>query len=240
MLTVARVDLPDQVTQRLRERAALSASWGEFLKERLIGFKQPVARATAFVGPLLVAFVYAVSDFFTMVEVASVFAATSALFIFVAWYMNRHDIRSAYSRQMVARRAAKADLKAGQGEAVDLTLRVRPVFYEHEHGVIVLADSGNGQALYFDVDSAGEDSRWFLYVNGDMHRDSWRWLKLLGSGAVMEFEARGRRLAGIGDTPYVEAPDAWEAISLALGEPQDGDVIDMPFEEVVQTISRLL
>ena len=58
MLTVARVDLPDQVTQRLRERAALSESWGEFLKERLIGFKQPVARATAFVGPLLVAFVF--------------------------------------------------------------------------------------------------------------------------------------------------------------------------------------
>ncbi|MBB4658787.1 hypothetical protein [Parvularcula dongshanensis] len=240
MLRVATVDLPESVTRRLAERAAFSESWGEFLKEHLAGFRQPVAAAAALIGPILVAFVYAVSDFTTMVEVAGTFGLTAIAFLLGAWYVNRHDIREAYARHMTAQRQAKADLKAGRGVAADLLLKTRPSFYEHEHGVIVLADSGDGRTLYFDVDGTGDDPRWFLYVNGDMHRGNWRWLKLLGSGNVTEFEAKGQRLAGIGDTPYVDAPDAWEAISLALGEPQDGDVVDMPFEEVKQTVSRLL
>lgn len=240
MLTIARVDLPEQVTRRLREKAAFSDSWNAYTTEHLAGFRQPVATAAAVIGPILVAFVYAASDLFTVMQVGGVFAFTTLTFLLGAWYVNRRDIRDAYERSTAARRLARADLKAGQGEAAGLILTTRPVFYEHEHGVIVLADSSDGRTLYFDVDGTGEDSRWFLYVNGDMHRGSWRWLKLLGSGAVTEFEAHGQRLAGIGDTPYVEAPDAWEAISLALGEPQDGDVIDMPFAEVKQTISRLL
>jgi hypothetical protein len=240
MLTVARVDLPEPITKRLREKAAFSESWNAYTTEHLAGFRQPVAAAVAVVGPILVAFTYATSGFFTMVQVASVFGFSAAMFLLGAWYVNRRDIEASFERSTQARRLAKADLKVGQVEEAGLTLTTRPVFYEHEHGVIVLADSGDGRTLYFDVDGMGEDARWFLYVNGDMHRASWKWLKLLGSGEVTDFEARGQRLAGIGDTPYVEAPDAWEAISLALGEPQDGDVIDMPFAEVKQTISRLL
>ena len=240
MLNVATVDLPHQVEARLRERAAFSESWAAFTRDHLAGFRQPVAAAVAIIGPVLVAFVYAASDFFTMLEVASVFALSSAMFVLGAWYVNRRDIRAAFERSTRERRLAMADLKAGTAEKVALTHKERPVFYEHEHGVIALAEGGEGRTLFFDVDGDGTDPRWFLYLNGDLHRQDWRWLRLQGTGEVTEFEALGKRLAGLGDTPYVEAPDAWEAVSLALGEPRDGDTIDMPFAEVKQTVARLI
>ena len=240
MLTLARVDLPEDVAASLREKAAFAESWNSFTREHLAGFRQPVAAAAAVIGPILIAFVYAARGFFSMIEVGVTFGLTTAMFVLGAWYVNRRDIRAAYERNTAARREAKADLKAGAAERAGLSLEARPVFFEHEHGVIVLADAENGKTLYFDVDGDGFDTRWFLYVNGDLHRERWSWLKLLGSGAVTAFEAGGQRLAGIADTPFVDAPDAWEAISLALGEPQDGDLIDMPFAEVKQTIGRLL
>ena len=240
MLTIAQVDIPTQVRARLKERAAFSDSWAVFTREHLAGFRQPVAAAFAVIGPVLVAFVYAVSDFLTMVEVGSVFGLCALMFILGAWYVNRRDIRAAFERSTRERREALSDLRAGTAQATGLTHKDRPVFYEHEHGVISLADGGDGRTLYFDVDGDGTDPRWFLYLNGDMHRQDWRWLRLQGTGCIVEFEASGKRLAALGDTPYVEAPDAWEAISLALGEPRDGDAIDMPFAEVKQTVARLI
>lgn len=240
MLNVAVVDIPDQVADRLRARAAFSESWGAFTRDHLAGFRQPVAAAVAVIGPVLVAFVYAASDFFTMLEVASVFVMTSAMFLLGAWYVNRRDIAAAFERSTRERRLAMTDLKAGVAQSVSVQHRERPVFYEHEHGVIALACGGEGRTLFFDVDGDGTDPRWFLYLNGDMHRQDWRWLRLGGTGEVTEFTATGKRLAGLGDTPYVEAPDAWEAVSLALGEPRDGDAIDMPFGEVKQTVARLI
>jgi hypothetical protein len=240
MLTVAEVDLPVSLQKRLKQEAAFSESFNQYTRENLMGFRQPVAVAVALVGPILIAITYHATDFLTMIEVAWSFGITAASFLLGGWYVNRRRIRAAYARHTQARKEAKADLKAGCGQSVNLTLTQQPVFYEHEHGVICLADTGEGSTVYFDVDSMTNDPRWFLYINGDMHRASWSWIKLMGSGAVAEFEATGNRLAKIGDTPYVEAPDAWEAISLALGEPQDGDVIDVPMEEVINTISRLL
>ena len=240
MLTIAQIAIPEPVEARLRARAAFSESWASFTKDHLAGFRQPVAAAVAVIGPVLVAFVYAASDFFTMIEVAGVFSLSSAMFVLGAWYVNRRDIRAAFERSTRERRQALTDLKTGKAQEVRLSHKERPVFYEHEHGVICLADGGEGRTLYFDVDGDGTDPRWFLYLNGDMHRQDWQWLRLLGTGGVTEFSAAGRRLAGLGDTPYVEAPDAWEAISLALGEPRDGDAIDMPFCEVKQTVARLI
>lgn len=240
MLTTAQVDIPQGVLTRLKERAAFSESWAAFTRDHLAGFRQPVAAAIALIGPILVAFIYAVSDFLTMVQVATVFGLSSAMFLLGAWYVNRRDIRSAFERSTRERREAMADLKAGTAQQIHLVHQDRPVFYEHEHGVIVLAQGGDDRTLYFDVDGDGTDPRWFLYLNGDMHRQDWRWLRLGGTGDVTEFQAAGKRLAGLGDTPYVEAPDAWEAISLALGEPKDGDTIDMPYAEVKQTVARLI
>ena len=240
MLTIATVDIPSHVEARLRARAAFSESWNSFTRDHLAGFRQPVAATVAVIGPVLVAFVYAASDFMTMVEVASVFGLSSAMFVLGAWYVNRGDIRAAFERSTRERRHAMTDLKTGTAQEVAARHKERPVFYEHEHGVIALAEGGEGRTLFFDIEGDGTDPRWFLYLNGDMHRQDWRWLRLEGTGEVTEFEASGKRLAGLGDTPYVEAPDAWEAVSLALGEPRDGDAIDMPFAEVKQTVARLI
>ena len=240
MLTSNTVALPDEVTRALRDEAAFSETWNTFLREHLAGFRQPVAATAALIGPVLVAFTYAVADFVAMREVAAIFGLTAAMFVLGAWYVNRHDIRAAFARHTAAAQAAKRDLKAGRAEAAALDLRAQPAFYEHEHGVVVLADAGRGRTLYFDVDGDGFDPRWFLYVNGDLHRRRWSWLRLSGTGGVRGLTAEGVRLTGEGETPYVAAPDAWEAVSLALGEPQDGDVIDMPFAEVRRTVDRLL
>lgn len=240
MLTVAKVDLPLSLQKKLREEAAFAESFGEFTKEHLVGFRQPAAVAISIIAPVLFAFVYYVTDFVNLLEVALSFSVAAAMFLLGGWYVNRGKIRAAYTRQTRARREARADLRAGQGESVSLSQKVAPVFYEHEHGVICLADSGDGKTVYFDVDSADNDPRWFLYINGDMHRSDWSWIRLMGSGSVCEFEVSGSRLAKIGDTPYVEAPDAWEAISIALEEPQDGDIIERPLDEVKETVARLL
>ena len=240
MLTIAKVDLPISLRKRLQEEAAFSDSFNHYTTENLIGFRQPVATAVAVVGPILFAFIYYVTDFLTLVEVAGSFALSAAAFLLGGWYVNRHGIRDSYQRHTKARKNAKANLRSGVGESVALTMKTAPVFYEHEHGVICLAAAGEGKTLYFNIDSFENDPRWFIYINGDMHRPNWRWIKLMGSGAVAEFEASGQRMAKIGDTPYVEAPDAWEAISIALGEPEDGAIVEKPLEDVTAIISRLI
>ncbi|MCI5046822.1 MAG: hypothetical protein MRY59_04915 [Aquisalinus sp.] len=240
MLTVAEVELPVSLQKRLREEANFAETFTQFTREHLIGFRQPMAIAAAIVGPVLFAFVYQVAGFLTLMEVAVSFSLTAVMFLLGGWYVNRRRIREMYVRQTRARKDAQVDLKTGKGEAITLTMKNQPLFYEHEHGVICLADAGEGKTVYFDVDSLEEDPRWFLYINGDMHRVNWSWIRLKGSGAVADFSASGQRLARIGDTPYVEAPDAWEAICVALNEPQDGDIVDRPLDEVKETISRLL
>ena len=240
MLTANTVPLPDEVARALRTEAAFSETWNTFLREHLAGFRQPVAATAAIIGPILIAFTYAASGAVAMREVAMTFGLTTAMFVLGAWYVNRRDIRAAFARHTAVAQSAKRDLKAGQADAVDLDLRDRPAFYEHEHGVVILADAGDGRTLYFDVDGDGFDARWFLYVNGDLHRRRWSWLRLKGTGAVRGMRAEGACLPDRQDTPYVKAPDAWEAVSLALGEPQDGEVIDMPFAEVTRTVDRLL
>ena len=240
MLNRETIALPDDIARALRAEAAFTETWNTFLREHLAGFRQPVAATAALIAPVLIAFAYAVSDVFTMIEVGVTFALTTAMFVLGAWYVNRRDIRAAFARHTAGAREAKRNLKAGEAEAHDLDLRAQPAFYEHEHGVVILADAGQGRTLYFDVDGDGFDARWFLYVNGDLHRRHWRWLRLRGSGRVRALATDGVRLSGFGEAPYVEAPDAWEAVSLALGEPADGEVIDMPFAEVQRTVERLL
>ncbi len=240
MLTVDKIDLPSTVRARLKERASFAESFAAFNREHLAGFRQPIAASAAFIGPVLIAFVYLISDFVTMVEVFVIFSFTTTLFLGGAWYTNRGRIQEEYEHRTSARRRARKDLKLGRGERMSLQLQQAPFFFEHEHGVIILAGVGPAKTLFFDIDGAGEDPRWFLYLNGDMDRNDWQWIRLGGSGEVMEFKATGRRLTNFGEAPFVEAPDAWEAISIALGEPRDGDVIEMALDEVRLTIGRLL
>ncbi|MEM9422626.1 MAG: hypothetical protein AAF986_08990 [Pseudomonadota bacterium] len=240
MYTCDLIDLPGTVRARLKERASFAEGFAAFSREHVAGFRQPVAAASAFIFPVLLAFTYLVSDLVSTLETLTIFTMTTALFLFGAWYTNRGRIREDYQHRTLARRRARADLKLGQGQRMSLQLQSPPVFYEHEQGVIILAEAGEAKTLFFNVDGNGHDPRWFLYLNGDMHRNDWNWIRLGGSGDVMEFKATGRRLIGFGDPPYVDAPDAWEAVSLALGEPQDGDVVGMALNEAQLTVGRLL
>ncbi|MEM6650008.1 MAG: hypothetical protein AAF603_07140, partial [Pseudomonadota bacterium] len=157
-----------------------------------------------------------------------------------AWYINRAQIREAYTRSTIQRKQAQAALRSGRGEQWSLQLKEHPVFYDYEGGVICLAKSSDTKTLFFDIPAAREDSRWYLYMNGDLYRKKWEWLKLHGSGVLTEFFANGDRLMGKGHIFYLDISEAWDAIHLVLGAPQDGDLIDMPFEEAKKTIERLL
>jgi hypothetical protein len=138
------------------------------------------------------------------------------------------------------RRQAREDLRAGAGTRIALRLTRVPLFFEHAGGVIVFADAGTGKAIYFDIASDADDPRWFLYLNGDLQRTDWSWLRLAGSGTLTDFGTQGVQLGLLGAPTQLELPAAWDAICLALGDPRDGDVIDMPRDEIERTIERLL
>lgn len=240
MLVTADVELPAHLRDQLRQRAAFTTSFVVFVRDHVAGFQQPVAAAAAIILPILIAFTHAVSGIFSAFEVTLTFGFTTGLFLLGAWFAKRHDIAWAYSEGIESRRRAFADLKVGRGDLCELAIRTAPLFVEHEQGVVVLVDAGHGKTLYFDVLATPSDSRWFLYVNGDLFRSQWSWLHLRGSGAVEQFSATGS-LVGLKQTTLrSDAADTWEAISMALGEPADGDLIDLPMDEASQTVKRLL
>lgn len=240
MLSVAEIDLPPAVRDKLRERAAFSDSFGRFTRLRLLGFNQPVAATIAFLAPIVIAFGYAAADVHTAIEVALVFAFACALMLLGAWIANRTFLRDAYDQATHARKSARADLKIGKGTEMALTIKTPALFYENAEGVVVFADAGDNRTVFFDVRADRADPRWFLYLNGDLHREKWSWIRLASSGEVFGFSAAGHRRIPLGQPPYVEATEAWDSIALALGDPADGDLIDMPLSEVERTISRLL
>lgn len=240
MLTVARIELPKSVASRLQAEADFSESFAEFARENLVGFRRPAATAVALIGPIVIAFVYMASGPLSALVTALVFSSAAAVVLGIAAWINWGGIVSDYAARQKARRRAADDLRAGFGEEIALPLAKAPKFYEHEHGVIVLAPAGPWKTIFFDVPGFEGDSRWYLYLNGDLHRRHWRWLRLPTSGAVAQFEATGERLARIGDTPYVEAPEAWEAVQAALGEPEDGAIIPYTFEDAVGLVEARL
>lgn len=240
MLTVEQVDLPDAVRANLREQAAFSDSFQRFARERLLGFGYPLAATVGLLAPIVVAFAYAASDLATTLQVSGVFGFSASCFLFGGWILNREALGDAYETMTLQRRQAKVALKAGFGHEMSLRSTVPAHFYEHEQGVAVFADAGEGRTVFFDIEASPEDSRWLLYLNGDLHREQWSWLKLPENGTVMRFLASGPRRTAHDQIGQPASPEAWDAVSLALGDPRDGDLIAMPFREVKATIGRLL
>ncbi len=240
MLTTVDIDLPAQVRDRLRERAAFSETLSRFARRRTLGFEQPVAAASALILPILIAFVYAVSDFVRTIEVAVTFCVITLLFLGGAWFANREIIRTAYIRSVRARRRARSDLRAGRATETRLERRSPALFLEHDGGVMVFAAVSPDQTVFFDVADAEDDPRWFLYLNGDMHRAHWRWLKLRGSGAIADFAASGQRLVPPGTAPFLQLKSGPDTIAHAFNDPADGELIAMPYDEVERAIRRML
>lgn len=240
MLTTARVNIPVPVEARLKTVADYSDNVNDYAREDLIGFGRPIAATFALIAPVALSFVYQGSGFVAMLQVASVLLLVVG---FGLAYIGKHEwpaIVAKFQSHVVAKRKAIADLRCGFGESSFLSNGRAPRFFEHEHGVIVLADAGDLKTLFFDITNDGRDPRWELYANGEMDRRVWRWLRLPVSREVVKFSTEGSKLARHRAAPEIDSIDEWEAVNVALGEPLDGAIVHRPFDELTEAIGRLI
>ncbi len=240
MLTTARVALPPPIEARLKNEAEYSENVNDYAREDLIGFSRPVAATFALVAPLTLAFIYYGHGFMAMAQSAlalTVFVAIGLVFIGKQEWPN---IVARFQNCAMAKRRAIADLRCGFGESSFLSNGRAPRFFEYDYGVLVLADAGDLKTLFFNIANDENDPRWVLYQSGDLERRVWRWLRLPVSREVVKFSTEGSRLARVQEAPFIDSIDAWEAVNVALGEPLDGAIIHRPFDELTETVERLV
>ncbi|MEM9495128.1 MAG: hypothetical protein AAGA09_03930 [Pseudomonadota bacterium] len=240
MLTTARVDLPAPIAARLNQAAVFVDNVNDFAREDLVGFKRPIAAVFALVAPVTVALVYNSAGFLAMTQTASlVVVLTIAATVYVGaseW----PRIVDEFQLRTDAKKKAIADLRCGFGESSFLSNGRSPRFFEYEFGVLVLADAGDLKTLFFNIPSDEDDPRWSLYINGELNRRVWRWLRLPVSREVVRFSTEGSKLAQIGEAPIIDSIEVWEAVNLALGEPLDGAIVHRPLDELAEAVERLL
>ena len=221
-------------------RRIIPTTSNDYAREDLVGFSRPISAAFALTAPLALAFVYHSAG---LAAAAQWGLAMLALIAAGLFYIGRHEwpnIIAKFQAHATAKRKAVADLRCGFGESSFLSNGRAPQFFAYEHGVLVLADAGDLKTLFFHISNDGIDPRWELYIAGELHRRVWRWLRLPVSREVVKFSTEGSKLARIGDAPVIESIDAWEAVNVALGEPLDGALIHRPFDELVETVERLV
>jgi len=240
MLTTARVDLPVPIAVRLNGAAMFVDNVNEFAREDLVGFKRPIAAVFALVVPVALAIIYNSAGFVAMAQSAVLMLAVAGASLFYIGSIEWPNIVLEFQSRAQAKKKAVADLKCGFGEASFLSNGRSPRFFEHEHGALALADAGDLKSLFFSMSNDGTDPRWELYMNGEMHRRVWRWLRLPVSREVVKFTTEGSKLARIGEAQMINSIEVWEAVNLALGEPLDGAIIHRPFDELAEMVERLL
>ncbi len=240
MLSTARVALPANVEVRLKNSSEFVDNVMEFARQDLIGFRRPLAATFAFTAPIVFASVYHATNVATLIQAAvAYFTITGAGLYFVGRELWPQLVERYQARALEKRKAA-ADLKCGFGEAAFLNLERAPRFFEYANGVLALADAGDFRTLFFSITNEPDDPRWVPYMEGEMHRRVWRWLRLPISREVVKFSAEGSKHVQFGDAPQIDSIDAWEAINTALGEPLDGAIIHRPFAEVIDMIERMV
>lgn len=240
MLTTARVDLPLPIAARLKTDASFTDDVNEYAREDLIGFKRPIAAAFAIIGPVAIALAYQGSGLIAVVNLVAIFAVIVGVGIYVVGRQEWPQIVQQFQSFAIVKRNAVADLRCGFGESSFLSNGRSPRFFEHEHGVLVLADAGDLKTLFFSISNDENDARWLLYINGELSRRVWRWLRLPVSREVVRFSTEGSKLARIGEPPMIDSIDAWEAVNVALGEPLDGAIIHQCFDEVSEMVEQLV
>ncbi len=240
MLTTARVDLPVPIAARLKEDASFTDNVNEYARDDLIGFKRPIAAAFAVISPIAIALAYQGLGMVAVGKLSVILLAIVGGGIYIVGRQEWPNIVQQFQMLATVKRKAVADLRCGFGESSFLSNGRSPRFVEHEHGVLVLADAGDLKTLFFSISNDGSDSRWLLYVNGELSRRVWRWLRLPVSREVVRFSTEGSKLAQFGEPPVIDSIDAWEAINVALGEPLDGAVIHRCFDEVSELVEQLV
>ena len=240
MLSTARVSIPVSVAARLKTTAEFNDNVSEYAREDLIGFKRPIAAAFALIAPVAVAFVYQGDGIVPALKLGLIIMLIVGIGIYFVGKQEWPNIVAEFQSHAIAKKRAVADLRCGFGESSFLSNGRAPRFFEHDHGVLVLADAGDLKTLFFDVANDGNDPRWALYESGEMNRRVWRWLRLPVSRELVKFTAEGSKLNQRAAAPKISLIDAWEAVNIALGEPLDGSIIHRSFDELVETVERLV
>ena len=240
MLTTARVSIPAPVEARLKNEADYSDNVNDYAREDLIGFNRPIAAAFALICPVAMAFAYQSGGALTAVQYGALLAVLVGGGLFFVGKAEWPNIVARFQTHAIAKKKAVADLRCGFGESSFLSNGRAPRFFEHDHGVLVLADAGDLKTLFFSISNDGTDPRWGLYLSGELNRRVWRWLRLPVSREVVKFSTEGSKLAHAGNAPVIDSIDAWEAVNVTLGEPLDGAVIHRPFDELTETVERLV
>lgn len=240
MISTARVALPSNVEGRLKKASEFVDNVMEYAREDLIGFRRPLAATFALSAPVVLALVFHAIGVFAMLQVAAVYFLVATAGLVLVGRQVWPNIVEEYQLRSTAKRKASADLKCGFGEAAFLAVERPPRFIEYDHGVLVLADAGDFRTLFFSISNDSEDPRWPFYVEGEMERRIWRWLRLPVSREIVKFSSEGSKHSRAENTPFIDSIDAWEAVHTALGEPEDGAIIHRPFAEVVDMVDRLV
>jgi hypothetical protein len=241
MLNTDRVAIPAPIEVRLKRSAQFVDNIMDFAREDLIGFKRPLAAAFAFTAPLVMAFVYQTGGLMHLLQVGASYFIVGFGGLYLVGRQAWPRLVSDFEEKTIEKRRAQADLKCGFGELSFLNLARAPRYFEHDHGVLVLADAGDFRTLFFSIENDDSDERWNLYINGELDRRVWRWLRLPVSRDIVKFSTEASKLTGVHSDPQrIKSVDAWEAIHLSLGEPLDGAIIHRPFDEIVESVERML
>ncbi len=240
MLNTDRVAIPAPVEVRLKRSAQFVDNVMDFARDDLIGFKRPLAATFAFTAPIVMAFAHHAGSFEHLLKIGLSYFVVTAAGLYLVGRREWPGLVAEFEERTIEKRRAVADLKCGFGESSFLNMSRAPHYFEHENGVIVLADAGDFKTLFFTIERDARDDRWNAYVNGELDRRVWRWLRLPVSRAIVKFSTEASKLVRTSPDPTrIRSVDAWEAVNIALGEPLDGAVVHRPFDEVVDTVSRL-
>ncbi|MDZ7627466.1 MAG: hypothetical protein U5J99_03530 [Parvularculaceae bacterium] len=240
MLNTDRVAIPAPVEVRLKRSAQFVDNVMDFAREDLVGFKRPLAATFAFTAPLVMAFAFYAGGLEQLLKVGLSYVSVTAFGLYIVGSNAWPSLVAEFEEKTIEKRRAAADLKCGFGESSFLNLSRAPHYFEHENGVLILADAGDFKTLFFGIDRDHRDDRWNAYINGELDRRVWRWLRLPVSRDIVKFSTEASKLPRSAPDPTrIRSVDAWEAINTALGEPLDGAVIHRPFDEVVDMVSRL-
>lgn len=240
MLNTTRVAFPAVVEKRLKVASEFVDNIMDFARDDLIGFRRPIAAAFAYATPLFLAFVHHAAGFAAMLQAAVSYFAIAGVGLVLVGRDVWPKLVTEFEAREKQKRKALADLKCGFGEAGFLNLIRAPRLFAYDHGVLAFADAGDFRTLFFWITNDPDDPRWEPYVAGELNRRIWRWLALPVSREIVRFSTEGSRLPNFAGPAKIDSIDAWEAIHAALGEPVDGALIPLPFDEVVAMVERLL